>query len=90
LLLWSSAFAAIAFDRLDQIHAFHYLAKHDMSAVQLRGKLAGLRCFEKKKGGTDPGRLNCGDEELGPVGARTCVGHRQQTGLAVPELEVLV
>jgi len=89
LLAWFSALAANGLDRLDQIHPFHYLAEHNMAAVQLRKELSGLRRLEKRKA-AHPGCLDCGDEELGSVGARTCVGHRQETGFAVPEVEVLV
>jgi len=38
----------------------------------------------------EPGGDNSGDEELGAVGVGTGVGHRQQTGLVVRELEVLI
>lgn len=37
-----------------------------------------------------PGGNNGGDEELGSVGVRSSVGHREQEWLVVPQLEVLV
>lgn len=37
-----------------------------------------------------PGCLNGGEKELGAVGARACVGHAEQSGSCVAQLEVLV
>ena len=37
-----------------------------------------------------PGGNNGGDEELGSVGVGSSVGHGEQEGLVVPQLEVLV
>ena len=38
----------------------------------------------------EPGRNDRGDEELGAVGVLASVGHREDTGLGVLQLEVLI
>jgi hypothetical protein len=40
--------------------------------------------------GTHPWGLHSGDEELGSVGVGTGVGHGEETGAVVEQLEVLV
>ena len=84
--LRSARLAALRLDRLDDVRAALHLPEDGVSAIQ-------------------PGREHGGDEELGAVGAvrpvsgreedreyllRPSIGHAEQEGLVVLELEVLV
>lgn len=83
-------------DLRDDIHALKDLAEDDVAAVEPSTPHVSshssmtIFCLVLSKRWECLRGNDSGDEELGAVGVLAGVGHGQQTGLGVLELEVLV
>lgn len=80
---WLSTGGSEFLDLLDNVHTLDNLAEDDVFSIEpTRHNLSSKR-------NSNEGWYS-GDEELGSVGVGTSVGHREETGLGVPQFEVLI